>query len=301
MPLLNEAQIPASLNARADGSTSRPLIIYIVGAGHCGSTLLSLSLDRHSDILAVSEIVGLNAQEPGHSGGKDYRNNPFWSRVAANYQRDFEEDFWAVHFASLTKSSKLSSADWRKQNQNAFFSIAKTAGTSFIIDASKQPRRLQVLLQEDSVDVRVIYLTRDARAVVHSYDRKYKSFWRGFRQIRRLDPRARSIKARFPNIPWMTLRYEDMTEDFEKTIVCICEFCGLPFQCKMLKPDTASFKGIGGNRLQLKPVKKITNDKSWERDMPTWKKWFISLLMFRYQRSLGYPIFCSASKKERIK
>lgn len=277
------------------------MILYIIGAGHCGSTLLSLSLDRHSDVVAVSEIVGLNAQEAGTSGGHDYRNDSFWSRVATNYEREFGGDFWTVQFASLTKNCKLSCAEWARQNQNAYNSIADTANVPLIVDASKQPRRLEVLLQENNENIRVIYLVRDARAIVHSYDRKYKSVFRGFRQIARLDRRARAIKGHFSNIPWMTLRYEDMTEDFERTIRRVCDFCDLTFQYGMLKPDTISFNGVGGNRLRLKPVEAITTDKSWERNMPALKQWLVSLLMFGYQRRLGYSIVGRTSRKERIK
>jgi len=279
----------------------RPRVLYTIGAGHCGSTLLSLSLDCHSDVLAVSEIVGLNAENAGFSGGQDFRNDSFWARAAANYQRDFGEDFWAVHFASLAKKSKLTSAKWGKQNHNAFSSIAKSANVSLIVDAYKQPRRLEDLLQENIGEISVIYLVRDARAVVNSYDRKYKSLWHGLKKIRRLDRRAQSIKGRFPNIPWMTLRYENMTEDFEKTIRSICEFCGLTFQYRMLNPDTASFIGVGGNRLLLKPVQTITTDLSWEKGMPKWKQWLVSIFMFGYHCRLGYLLVSRASREDRIK
>jgi hypothetical protein len=96
------------------------MIICIIGAGHCGSNRLSLSLDHHSDVVAVSEIVGPNAQEPGHSGSQDFRNNSFWSRVAANYQGDFGGDFWTVHFVSLAKNFKLFCAEWGKQTKMLF-------------------------------------------------------------------------------------------------------------------------------------------------------------------------------------
>jgi hypothetical protein len=63
----------------------------------------------------------------------------------------------------------------------------------------------------------------------------------------------------------------------------------------------ASFNGVGGNRLRLKPVKTIKTDKSWERNMPVWKQWIVSLLMFGYQRSLSYTIVGRISQEEWIK
>lgn len=279
---------------------NRPMIIYILGAGHCGSTILSLALDRHSDVLAVSEIVGLNAKQSGYAGDQDFRQHEFWSRVAESYEQDFGESFWNVKFSSSVRATSGSSCDWGKRNENVFSSIAKTAGKSLIVDASKQPRRLELLLQENTLNIGVIYLVRDARAIVHSYDRKYKSFWLGFRQVSRLDRRARGIGKRFSNVPWMTLRYEDLTEDFQRSIERVCVFCGISFQKSMLLPDTASFNGVGGNRLRLKPIEAITSDRSWEKAMPAWKRFFVSFLLAGYQRRLGYPFFGRTSRKGEI-
>lgn len=279
-----------NLRAGSGNEAIGPKIVYVIGAGHCGSTLLSLALDQHSDVISVSEIVGLNARTNGYAGEQDLRQNKFWSRIAETYQKDHEQSFWSVPFASPRKASSFSEDEWARQNYNAYFSIAKVAGVSVIVDASKQPRRLEVLLSKQKADVRVIYLVRDARAVVYSYDRKYKSLWRGFRQIERLDRRARSVKRRFSDVPWMTLRYEDMTGDLDATIKKICDFCEISFQEDMLHPDTNSFNGVGGNRMRDKPVKKIETDMTWAREMPTWKRFLVGLLMQGYQVRSGYSV-----------
>ncbi|KAA0909968.1 sulfotransferase [Aquicoccus porphyridii] len=277
-----------------------PKIVYLIGAGHCGSTLLSLALDQHSDVVSVSEIVGLNARTNGYAGEQDLRENEFWSRVAERYQRDHGESFWSVPFASPRKTSSFSEDEWARQNYNAYFSIAKTAGVSVIVDASKQPRRLEVLLKEKKINIRVIYLVRDARAIVHSYERKYKSLWRGFRQIERLDRRARSVKRRFSDVPWMTLRYEDMTGDLDGTVRKISDFCETTFQDGMLRPNTDGFNGVGGNRMRDKPVKKIETDMTWKREMATWKKLLVGLLMQGYQVRLGYSVLTRTFWKGRF-
>ena len=277
-----------------------PKLVYVIGAGHCGSTLLSLALDRHMDVLSVSEIVGLNAQKSGWAGQEDLRKNDFWCRVAANFEHDFGEDFWSVPFASPARNTPLTVSQWSRQNGNAFLSIAKTADVSFVVDASKQPRRLEALLEDKGTDVRVIYLVRDARAIVHSYDRKYRSIWRGFRQLKRLDRRARSIKKHFRSVPWMTLRYEDMTTDFETAVKRICGFCGISFQTEMLQPDTLSFVGVGGNRLRHQPVKAVTLDRSWESGMTAWKQVLISFAFVGYSLRNGFPLLKFKQRTDTI-
>ena len=283
---LHQTQTPSLFEAGSQKIT----LVYVLGAGHCGSTLLSLALDRHSDMISVSEIVGLNAKKAGWAGNEDFRQHEFWSSVAANHLQDFNADFWAVPFASPARKSKLPDVQWGKENAQALSSIAKAAGVSCVVDASKQPRRLEVLLQEKVADVRVVYLVRDARAIVHSYDRKYSSLWRGYRQVKRLDRRARSIKRRFPDVPWLTLRYEDMTGDFGGSMKKVCKFCELNFEQEILKPESSSFVGVGGNRLRKKPVKEVSADRSWESEMPVWKQMILSFGFILYSLRLGFPL-----------
>ena len=277
-----------------------PIIVYVVGAGHCGSTLLSLALDRHPEVFAVSEIIGLNAKISGWSKKEeDCRQHAFWSRVAVNYQQAFDDDFWSVPFGALSRR-RGSPVEWARRNQNALKSVADTAGVSIVVDASKSPRRLEVLLQETSLDIRVIYLTRDARGITHSYDRKYAGLWHGLSKLGRVDWRARSIKKQYPDAPWLTLRYEDMTSNLKRTLRDICSFCGVDFDRKMLRPDTSSFDGVGGNRLRHKPLKKIQTDMSWEHEMPAWKKILVSLAFLNYSRRLGFPLLIFNKRRSLI-
>lgn len=79
-----------NLRAGSGNEAIGPKIVYVIGAGHCGSTLLSLALDQHSDVISVSEIVGLNARTNGYAGEQDLRQNKFWSCIAETYQKDHE-------------------------------------------------------------------------------------------------------------------------------------------------------------------------------------------------------------------
>jgi hypothetical protein len=67
--------------ARADQASDPVDILYVIGPGHCGSTLLNLFLDRHSRVAGVSEIVTLNRNRPGYSGDEDALAVPFWGEV----------------------------------------------------------------------------------------------------------------------------------------------------------------------------------------------------------------------------
>jgi len=60
-------------------------LVYILGAGHCGSTLLSLALDQHPQVVAVSELINLNRKLPGQAGEQHVVDEPFWNAVADRY------------------------------------------------------------------------------------------------------------------------------------------------------------------------------------------------------------------------
>jgi hypothetical protein len=48
-------------------------VIFILGSGHCGSTLLDLILDSHSKVFSVGEIGDLRKQKIG-TCGKELKN-----------------------------------------------------------------------------------------------------------------------------------------------------------------------------------------------------------------------------------
>lgn len=263
-------------------------LVYILGPGHCGSTLLSLMLNRHPDVIAVSEIVSLNADRAGFAGDEDFRDAPFWQSVAADFEKSNGGPFWQVPFHHRALRDGVAPAEWNARNLDALRSISNVAGAGHIADASKQPGRVEALVDIPGLTVRVIYLVRDARAVVHSYDRKYKSILHGIRKVRRIERRARTLQARLPDENWLEVRYEDLVTDPREALARICGLLNAPFDNQMLDPDPASFVGIGGNRMRNRPVKAITLDEAWRKQMPMHKRLVSGLALRTLNRRHGY-------------
>lgn len=263
-------------------------VLYTLGAGHCGSTLLNLALDRHSQIVGVSEIINLNQFRSGQAGGIDLCDEPFWLSVAQAYNASNPNVFWDISFDARVIGKSISAEVWRKKNLYALQSVAYVTGKPIIADSSKDPRRLAALLRIPGISIKVIYLVRDARALVHSYDRKYKSWRHGARKLARHDRLAMRIKKKMPAEDWLTLRYEDLATHFEQSLREVCTFAGVSFDTAMLKPDTANYKGIGGNRIRNSPVRSIKRDDAWLQEMAGWKQALTGLVFFRYNLRNGY-------------
>ena len=275
------------MNYNYDIEKTNPVnIIYILGAGHCGSTLLSLCLDRHSSVIGLSEIITLNRKSPGWSGSKFVLSDKFWSDVNRDMREKYNERLTEVPF-NLRKSSSTNHQAL-KRNKIALDSILNISGKSIICDSSKDSKRLDVLLGSKLFKVKVIYLVRDGRAIVHSYRRKYGSWIPGWFNLTSTDRAASKLKKKFGENNWLTIRYEDMVTNLESSLNKICNFADINFEASMLKPNTFDFNGLGGNNLLNRPIDNIKLDTAWKTEMPTVVRTFTSVTVASFNRKYGY-------------
>ena len=275
------------MNNLYDKEKIKPVnIIYILGAGHCGSTLLSLCLDRHKSVVGLSEIITLNRKSPGWSGSKFVLSDQFWSDVNRDMRERYNERLTEVPF-NLRKST-LSHDLALKRNKVALDSILHISGKSIICDSSKDSKRLDVLLGSKLFNVKVIYLVRDGRAIVHSYRRKYGSWLPGWFNLTSTDRSARKLKDKFGEDNWLTIRYEDMVTNLENSLDKICKFADINFETAMLTPNTSDFNGLGGNNLLNRPIDNIKLDTAWKTEMPNMVRTFTSMTVARFNRRYGY-------------
>ena len=261
-------------------------ILYILGAGHCGSTLLNLCLDRHSAVVGVSEIITLNRKSPGWSGDKYVLDEKYWSEVDRVMQEKYNKSLTEVPFN--LKASLPSYSLALQSNKEALEAILEISKKSIISDASKNSKRLEALLLSTSFKVRVIYLVRDGRAIVHAYLRKYKSYWPGLFNLISTDHAARRLMAKYGSENWLTVRYEDLATDLEGTLRNICSFSKINYESLMLHPDTSNFNGLGGNRLIKRPIDKIILDNVWQTEMSRIARFFTSIMVSKFNRRHGY-------------
>lgn len=261
-------------------------LIYILGAGHCGSTILNLCFDRHTSVFGVSEIITLNRKNPGWSGNNHILSQPFWSEVNNVMYKDYGKKLDDVVFN--LRASSPSNYDDIKKNKAALESILRVSKKKIICDASKNSKRLEALLESSLFKIRVIYLVRDGRAIVHAYSRKYGSLWPGFFNLIRTDHAARRLMTKYGSDNWLKIRYEDMVTDLEGTLRNVCNFSEINYESLMLHPDTSNFNGIGGNRLINKPINKIVLDNAWQTEMPRITRSFTSIIVSKFNKRHGY-------------
>ncbi len=274
-------------------SEKKITVVYIVGSGHCGSTLLNILLNGHSSITGLSEVGSLNRR----SLEREARMNPaaasFWERVEKCYKKATSEgfdmmDLSAPSFLELFQMPEKSKKDYIEKNYHIFTCVSRQTGTRIVVDASKFWQRLYLLYRSRLFDVKVIHLVRDGRAVVCSYMKKYGGFRYAIRRWMGSSIMASLILSRIPEDRCCRIRYEDLVLKPEGTLRAIAGFLCLEFEQSMLSMDKTAHIGIGGNRMRFAGDSRIMPDDSWRTAMRKRHKLLFALVAGWLNYCYGY-------------
>jgi len=183
---------------------NKKTLIFIIGAGHSGSTLLAKTLNAHSKIFALSEISNFHEdikKEYALCGCETpLRKCPFWKKI--NKQlikklgfgiKDKPDEFRITR--PLGQNSFFDKVKFRISRYLAFHLKIKVTGylknqlrnievlfdtifkhtkADILVDSSKSPKRAYLLKNNlKDFDVKVIHLVRDGRAALNSYQKGY--------------------------------------------------------------------------------------------------------------------------------
>lgn len=226
-------------------------VVFIMGPGHCGSTLLDLLLGSHSRCFSLGELYRISSliDKPGATErricGVCVGECDFWNRRAV----------LPVLKMSFSRQNRLLSAasTISHYTYNPYKFIARWSGRPVLIDSSKSPawieRQLNPTYVWRSIKPYLIYMGRDGRAVVNSYYRKYPE--RGIdgvienwkQRIEKMD----AFYADFPNSDKIKVQYEELATRPEVVLKQICETLKLDYEEAMLRYWTHKHHHVMGN------------------------------------------------------
>lgn len=165
-------------------------VIYILGYGRSGSTVLNALLAHHPDITGVGELVNLPEQgwlQDGYCAcGKRTSACEFWSDVTKTWSGrsaiPSPAEYWRHHrrYQGYAKGvwlgSRLSQPDQAYLNatESLLESIVSASGNTVLVDSSKVPSWLLTLAQIPEIDLRVVHLIRDGRSTLNSLRQGYR-------------------------------------------------------------------------------------------------------------------------------
>ncbi|HXB15558.1 MAG TPA: hypothetical protein VNV44_07410 [Solirubrobacteraceae bacterium] len=174
----------ASAEAASEGdrnpgsSPPRPKVLFLMGSGHSGSTILGVTLGNCEGFFYAGELDNwLVRKGASLLGGTD--RTRFWNQVRDGVE-GAEGAFGGDAQRYLERSSAILRPDkagqrealrrrWRPVTEELYRSIARTAGATHIVDSAHFPLRARELKQLEGIDLYVVFLVRDPQQVVHSF------------------------------------------------------------------------------------------------------------------------------------
>ena len=249
----------------ASTTNSRTNVIYVMGAGHSGSTILGVALGNCSDFFFAGEVEEWLVKS-GRPPWADAEQAAFWQTVAA--ETDGADLFGSKAVPAIERSSALLRVDrwatrmrllgrYRRVSEELLCAISRTAGARNVIDTSHFPLRARELKKLDAIDLYLVFLVRDPHGVIDSNLRQFKAHEVAERRLRTL---ALNVNLWFTLLMSVVvfygqrrdrrlfLRHETFVEDPESVLRQILELVG----SQAATPDLAELRvgaPLEGNRL----------------------------------------------------
>jgi hypothetical protein len=150
-PAISEVPLPVE--------AERPTVLYVMGAGRSGSTILGVALGNCENVFFAG----------------------FWSAVRE--QVGDASDLFGGKTTSLERSSALLDIRkwpmrrrlrrrYRRVSEDLYLAIASATGVSNIVDSSHYPLRARELRSLQGIDLHLLFLVRDPQSVVASLGRE---------------------------------------------------------------------------------------------------------------------------------
>jgi hypothetical protein len=300
-------------------------VVYIMGHGYSGSTLLTFLLAAHPEIATVGEL-GIAEQAKRQTSPEAYlcschapvRDCEFWQRVRLGMkERGHDFDVWDSDLDFRAHGGGIADVILRAVQRGPILETARRVGIRVVprarrelgrvlsrieslaetvneiqgsrvfLDSSKRPERAMLMRRIPSFDMRVIHLVRDGRAVSCSTMKNQSVGPERAAASWVADNRASEQARRyFPRDRWMTLRYEDLCADPDRTLDRIYGFLGLP--ARPVHDFRALEQHIIGNRMRLSSTAEIRADERWKTTLTPDQLALIERRVGSLNRRYGY-------------
>jgi hypothetical protein len=322
-----------------------PRLAYLLAASHSGSTLLAMLLGAHPDACSAGELKATNMGDPDQ-----YRCSckllinqcRFWSDVGGMMQQKGIPDFAITRagtsifelqsayvnrlLAPLYRGPMLEwvrdialgfSPEWQahlretqKRNLALAESLLAVTGARVVVDSSKVALRLKYLLSIPLLNIKVIRVIRDGRAVSLTYmddwnfadssdpslrgggsgnQRKppRRNMTEAAREWKRSNEAADCLVARLPRSQWINVRYEDLCAAPLPTLQKLCQF--LDLDPGRINLDFRSRQQhVIGNGMRFDSSSEIRLDERWRTNLSPEDLDVFNQIAGDLNRSYGY-------------
>jgi hypothetical protein len=307
---------------------SRITVVYLGGFGRSGSTLVERMLGAAPGWFNVGELVDLARSVARFDElcgcGLPFRTCPVWTHVGERAFGGWSEQVLdrltglqraagrQRHLPGLLTSQRPPSdalTGLRATYTRIYQAVAEVTGNNVVVDASKGPALGASLAGAPDIDLRMLHLVRDPRAVAWSWTRHVErphathgneQMWRipvhrAAAQWTALQLEMEAI-ARFGGVAFARLRYEDFVADPLASLVEATTALDLPLSpadLPTVERGQVMFDpshGLSGNptRFRSGPVQ-LRRDDAWTTEMPGVSRAIVTALTLPLLTRYGYP------------
>ena len=315
---------------RTDIPTSAPAgpvkVMYIGGQGRSGSTLLGRLLGDVPGFLNVGELrsMWLAYKENRLCGcGTPIKECPFWTDVIddafggpagvdaealLSTKRSLERIRTMPRLFSPFKSAeqKKQLRSYNETLEKLYASVRSVSGAAVIVDGSKAPMYSFFLHDVSGLDLRLIHLVRDSRAVAYSWQRKKLNpaiHWKET-HFQPVAPHRVAVEWAAKNLliealtprrtPHMFLRYEQAVQEPVATVERLAKFMDEPLpegSLEFLREPTITLSThhtVTGNPDRFQNTIKIKADAEWQEKMNPKQRAIVTALTYPLLAKYGY-------------
>ncbi|SMO55570.1 Sulfotransferase family protein [Balnearium lithotrophicum] len=279
-------------------------IIYIVGSGRSGSTLLERMLGQHEDVFAIGE--SFHGWERAFlknqlcSCGVPFYECEIWKKIDSHFNKTLKKmNINFEKFVYLLKNTvRIRNYFFNRYKTNAtiinkiytefYKSILEVSQKKYLIDSSKHPVLAHILSLNDNLELYFIHLIRDPRGVAYSWKKK---------KLKPIAPNKYDYMPQYPslkttvhwnvtnyianklvtkeNVRYLRLKYEDLVSNPGKMLINIFKFLNLRSDsvvrkiiCKENCIILHANHTLAGNPFRFKTGKVNLNlDKEWQEKL----------------------------------
>lgn len=291
-----------NLSVPHERSAQNTPFAFILAHSFSGSTLLSFLLGAHPEIATVGEMFIAPSHNTGDytcSCGELIDRCGFWRQVsakmaargvpfnvrsadssltAASYGPVGSRAVWAeprgpflegIRHAALTLMPAVRRELDRRIALNRHLAevILDLREAGVFVDATKRPGRALLLRRDPRLELRVIHLVRDGRAVSCSAARNLdRTVEDGARSWAGSIRRSEELRRTLPPERWLTVHHEDLCRDPSGVLERIFTFLGVSSEFSVGDFRTTDHHIIG-NRMRLSRTSEIRLDERWRTEL----------------------------------
>ncbi len=296
-------------------------VVYIAGSGRSGSTLLEKILGLHPDIFAAGELRYIwdrsFLENQLCSCGKPFYKCDFWNYVikSMNIKRD------AVYIENIIKENRKIDRiryifiypfllnrirNFCSRVKSLYESIYYNSGKKIIVDSSKHVSYLYLLSMCDFIDLKIIHILREPKAVAYAWQKKKvrPEFTNKIEYMPQFSVVRSSVDWIVQNMliynlgrknkrNYFKLLYEDFVKNPKREIRNILKFLELneaAIEDTFLsdrKVFLREIHSVAGNPMRFKRGEvEIFVDEEWKFKFPLAKKLCVDLITFPFKKLL---------------